>query len=115
MKTLTALVVVLFLLTPVSVVLARSGGRSGGSHSGGGHASGGHPKTYCSSCPRDHQGRIKRDSAERQKFLKSKNLTHTPTGYQVDHIKPLSKGGEDKRSNMQLIPKNSEKEKNELK
>ena len=36
------------------------------------------------------------------------------TGYQVDHIVPLSKGGADKTSNMQLIPKDSPKEKNEL-
>jgi len=49
------------------------------------------------------------------KFLKSKGLTHTPKGYQVDHIVPLAKGGADKAENMQLIPKDSEKERNELK
>ena len=73
-----------------------------------------HPKTYCATCARDNQGRIKRSSSEREKFLKSKGLTHTPPGYQVDHIKPLSKGGADKTSNMQLIPKDSPKEKDEL-
>ena len=49
------------------------------------------------------------------KLLKSKGLTHTPKGYQVDHIVPLAKGGADKAENMQLIPKDSEKERNELK
>jgi 5-methylcytosine-specific restriction endonuclease McrA len=42
-------------------------------------------------------------------------LTHTPAGYQVDHIVPLAKGGADKTENMQLIRKDSLKEKNELK
>ena len=73
-----------------------------------------HPKTYCKDCARDSRGRIERSSSERRKFLKSQGLTHTPPGYQVDHIVPLSKGGADKTSNMQLIPKDSPKEKNEL-
>lgn len=73
------------------------------------------PKTFCESCPRDSKGRIKRSSSERRKLLKSQGLTHTPPGMQVDHIKPLSKGGADKMENMQLIRKDSEKEKNELK
>lgn len=46
---------------------------------------------------------------------KSTGLNRTPAGYQVDHIVPLSKGGADKVWNMQLIPKDSPKEKNELK
>ena len=75
----------------------------------------GKPKTFCGSCPRDSNGKIKRSSSERKKFLKSQGLTHTPPGMQVDHIKPLSKGGADKMENMQLIRKDSEKERNELK
>ena len=78
-------------------------------------ATGVHPRTYCATCARDSHGRIQRSSSEREKFLKSQGLTHTPPGHQVDHIKPLSKGGADKTWNMQLIPKNSPKEKNELK
>lgn len=96
-----------------------TGGRTGGNHSGSIHNSspstGTHPKTFCKDCPRDNQGRIERSSSEREKFLKSKGLTHTPKGDQVDHIVPLSKGGKDKASNMQLIRKVSPKEKNELK
>ena len=72
------------------------------------------PKTFCESCPRDSKGRIKRNSSERRKFLKSQGLTHTPPNMQVDHIIPLSKGGCDCVENMQLIPKDSEKERNEL-
>lgn len=78
-------------------------------------ATGVHPRTYCATCARDSHGRIQRSSSEREKFLKSQGLTHTPPGYQVDHIKPLSKGGADKTGNMQLIPKDSPKERNELK
>jgi 5-methylcytosine-specific restriction endonuclease McrA len=48
-------------------------------------------------------GRIKRSSSARQTFLKSKNLTHTPKGCQVDHVVPLSKDGKDTPSNMQLL------------
>ena len=81
----------------------------------GGHSYRLHPKTYCYTCARDKHGKIKRDSNERKKFLKSKGLTHTPKGYQVDHIIPLAKGGADKAENMQLTPKDSEKERNELK
>ncbi|GEM_PF-4226321 len=92
-------------------VFARGGGHSRSNHS----SSSSHSKTYCSSCARDKSGKIKRNSNEREKFLKSQGLTHTPKGYQVDHTVPLAKGGKDKTSNMQLIPKNSAKEKNELK
>lgn len=113
------LLIALVVVSAVPPVLAR-GGHSG-SHPTGGHKSTGHlrsdshPKSYCTACARDKNGRIKRNSAERRKFLKSQGLTHTPPGNQVDHIVPLAKGGEDKATNMQLIPKDSEKEKNELK
>ena len=73
------------------------------------------PKTYCQICPRDSRGRIKRSASERMKFLKSKGLSRTPPGYQVDHVIPLSKGDADKAWNMQLVPKDSPKEKDELK
>ncbi len=123
-----------FVSFPAHVFARGGGGHSGGSHTGGSSRSGGghttgsgrsgsshvngnrsHPKTFCKTCPRDSRGRIERSSSERQKFLKSQGLTHTPPGYQVDHINPLSKGGPDKASNMQLIPKDSPKEKDELK
>ena len=102
MKQLFTLVALLLSFLAASDAFARGAG-------------GVHPRTYCATCARDSHGRIQRSSSERQKFLKSQGLTHTPPGYQVDHVKPLSKGGADKTSNMQLIPKDSPKEKNELK
>ena len=103
-------IIIFLLLIFVVPIETEARGKSGNSSS---YKS--HPKTYCSSCSRDKNGKIERDTNERSKFLKEKGLTHTPEGYQVDHIVPLSKGGADKKENMQLIPKNSEKEKNELK
>ena len=76
---------------------------------------GGHSSRYCSTCARDSRGRIQRSSSERMKFLRSHGLTHTPPGMQVDHIVPLAKGGADTTANMQLIPKDSAKERDELK
>lgn len=37
-------------------------------------------------------------------FLKSRGYSKVPTGYQVDHVTPLFKGGLDTPSNMQLLP-----------
>ncbi len=78
-------------------------------------SSSGHSSRYCSTCARDSRGRIQRSSSERMKFLHSLGLTHTPPGMQVDHIVPLARGGADSVSNMQLIPRDSAKERNELK
>jgi hypothetical protein len=52
---------------------------------------------------RDSQGRIKRNSSARERFLQAHGLTRTPPGCQVDHIVPLAKGGPDVPSNMQLL------------
>jgi 5-methylcytosine-specific restriction endonuclease McrA len=62
-----------------------------------------HRSTYCTTCERDSHTKIKRSSSARRAFLKSKGLTHTPKGCQVDHIKPLAKGGKDEPDNMQLL------------
>lgn len=121
MKKLFIIFLLLIFVVPIEVeAKGRSGHSSGNSSYSGNNSSynsgkSSHPKTYCTSCARDKNGKIKRDSNERKNFLESKGLTHTPEGYQVDHIVPLAKGGADKKENMQLIPKNSEKEKNELK
>lgn len=49
------------------------------------------------------QPKVRRNSTEKKEFLKSKGYNNVPQGYQVDHIKPLSEGGSDKSTNMQLI------------
>jgi 5-methylcytosine-specific restriction endonuclease McrA len=60
---------------------------------------------------RDSKGKIKRSQSEKQKFLKQYGYKKVPSGYEVDHIAPLSEGGADKASNMQLIPKSQHKAK----
>lgn len=55
--------------------------------------------------------KVERSSTAKREFLKSKGYSKTPNGYEVDHIIPLSKGGQDVPSNMQLLPKEVHKQK----
>ena len=55
--------------------------------------------------------KVERSSSSKRKFLKSLGYSKTPNGYEVDHIIPLSKGGQDIPSNMQLLPKEVHKQK----
>ena len=48
---------------------------------------------------------VKRSESNKTKFLKNMGYTSTPYGYEIDHIKPLSEGGTDDPSNMQLLTK----------
>ncbi|MCX6232145.1 MAG: HNH endonuclease signature motif containing protein [Bacteroidetes bacterium] len=49
------------------------------------------------------QPKVKRSKTAKKEFLESKGYKRVPNGYQVDHVIPLSKGGTDKPTNMQLI------------
>jgi hypothetical protein len=55
--------------------------------------------------------KVERSSSAKKEFLKSQGYKTIPHGYEVDHIVPLSKGGSDKPSNMQLLPKEVHKQK----
>jgi len=55
--------------------------------------------------------KVKRNTGAKEKFLKSKGYDKAPKGYEVDHIIPLSRGGQDEPSNMQLLPKEVHKQK----
>ena len=54
---------------------------------------------------------VKRSEANKKEFLKTQGYKSIPYGYQIDHIKPLSEGGSDDPSNMQLLTINQHKEK----
>lgn len=55
--------------------------------------------------------KVERNSSARNDFLKSKGYSKVPSGYEVDHIIPLSQGGQDTPNNMQLITKEQHKQK----
>ena len=48
---------------------------------------------------------VKRSEANKKAFLRSLGMDEVPYGFEVDHIKPLSEGGLDEPSNMQLLTK----------
>ncbi len=54
---------------------------------------------------------VKRSSANKREFLESKGYSELPQGYEIDHIIPLSEGGTDDPSNMQLLTINQHKRK----
>ena len=104
------------------------GGYSGGSHSSGSHSGGGHSGGSHSTGISHHSGsqgkhaaggvtfkhnkegtyksgypRVERSQGAKHEFLREHGYTKVPNGYEVDHIRPLSQGGSDSPSNMQLL------------
>lgn len=55
--------------------------------------------------------KVKRSMKNRKIFLASQGYKKVPEGYEVDHIIPLSQGGTDAPSNMQLLTKGEHKAK----
>src|ERR1700716_617311 len=74
-----------------------------------------HRKSWCVTCERTPAGRIKRNSKARANFIAAnpcpseRATAHRCPGYVVDHIKPLKRGGEDRRANMQSQTKEDAK------
>ena len=54
---------------------------------------------------------VKRSEANKRVFLELKGYSELPQGYEIDHIIPLSEGGADDPSNMQLLTINQHKRK----
>ncbi len=55
--------------------------------------------------------KVERSSTSRKEFLNSRGYDKVPSGYQVDHIVPLHKGGADRPYNMQIISNEQHKAK----
>ena len=97
------------LLAP-SIADARGSGGHSYSHSSGRLSSHAVP-----SVPRDSHGRIARSPAARSAFQRSHpcpstgNTSGACSGYVVDHVTPLKRGGADSPSNMQWQTKEAAK------
>ena len=87
-----------------------------GGHYGGGQRSylGGHTSRYTYGVPRDSKGRIKRSESAKKEFMKGTGYPHGRTGYVVDHVIPLKRGGADSPSNMQWQTKEAAKAKDRI-
>jgi len=93
-----------------------SGGQSSRSHSSnysGGSPTNSHlgvsrhssfPRTnYSSGTYKSGYSKVERSETAKFQFLSQQGLTRIPSGYHIDHIRPLSQGGSDTPSNMQLL------------
>src|SRR5476651_406645 len=81
-------------------------------------SSSGHARaTKCLSCVRNSRGKIQRSAAAKRAFRQSHPCPSTGktsgacSGYVIDHVKPLKRGGADEPSNMQWQTKEAAKQK----
>lgn len=76
---------------------------------------GGHNSNYTEGVPRDSSGHIARSAAAKHEFKKDNPCPATGSssgacsGYVIDHIQPLKRGGADAPSNMQWQAKEAAK------
>ena len=79
-----------------------------------------HPASYCWTCERDYNGRIKRSTTARRHFradhpCPATGITTGPCpGFVIDHIQALKHGGADLPSNMQWETKSEAKAKDRV-
>ncbi|BCS54741.1 HNH endonuclease signature motif containing protein [Geobacter sp. SVR] len=59
--------------------------------------------TSAASIPRDDYGRIKRSAAVVRQFKQQTGYNGGRTGYEIDHITPLHRGGCDSVENLQWL------------
>mgnify|MGYP001594179808 CR=1 FL=1 len=71
----------------------------------------------CDTCPRDSNGRIQRSASAIKDFKRTHPCPATGkstgrcSGYVIDHVVPLKRGGADSATNMQWQTKDAAKEK----
>ena len=99
---------------------------SGGSHSSGSHSSGQHSSqshahsNAAADVQRDNHKRIKRSAAAKDQFKRQHPCPSTGkstgacSGYVIDHIVPLKRGGKDAPGNMQWQTKEEAKLKDRM-
>jgi len=97
---------IVLILPSLAMARGHGGSHCSGSHSsrhkGGGSSSGGHNSNYAEDVQRDPNGKIARSTAAKDEFKKGNPCPATPcTGYVIDHVDPLKRGGADAPSNMQ--------------
>jgi hypothetical protein len=77
-------------------------------------------RNRCASCTRDSRHRIQRSSTAKHEFERSHPCPSTGrtsgpcSGYVVDHVKPLKRGGADTPSNMQWQTKDAARAKDKI-
>jgi 5-methylcytosine-specific restriction endonuclease McrA len=58
--------------------------------------------------------KVDRSQGAKQNFLRKNGLSKAPSGTEVDHITPLSKGGSDTPENMELLTREQHRKKTAL-
>ena len=117
-----AFAVIALLISTPAVYARGGGGHSSASHSSGSrstasHSSGSRSSNYAQGVKRNSHGKIARSQTAKNDFKKSHPCPSTGkssgacSGYVIDHVKPLKRGGADKPENMQWQSKGTAKQK----